>query len=109
VQWAEDYRIVGDALVAASARVRGSGAGMEPPADARLVDGVWHYRPATHELPRLRVTVSPYAADYAVCWNGECAPMAELVGMRGQTGVVEMFACPRGAGAPASTVAVRPR
>ncbi len=109
VQWAEDYRIVGDALVAASARVRGSGAGMDPPADARLVDGVWHYRPATHELPRLRVTVSPYAADYAVCWNGECAPMAELVGMRGQTGVVEMFACPRGAGAPASTVAVRPR
>jgi hypothetical protein len=109
VQWAEDYRIAGDTLVAASARVRGSGAGMEPPADARLVDGVWHYRPATQELQQLRVTVSPYTADYVVCWNGECASVAELVGMRSETGVVELFACPRDADALPSSVAVGPR
>lgn len=108
VRWAEDYRVAGDVLIAASARVRGSGAGMEPPPDARLLDGVWHYRPATHELRELRIAVSPYATDYALCWNGGCAPVSELVGMRGQVGVVEISACPRDADAlPAHAVAGR--
>ena len=40
--WEEDYRREGDALRLVAARVRGAGAGMEPPADAVLKDGAWH-------------------------------------------------------------------
>ena len=34
VRWEEDWRVEGDRLVAADSRVRGSGAGMDPPAAA---------------------------------------------------------------------------
>ena len=46
IAWQEDWRIDGDALVLVEARIRGSGAGMDPPDGAVLRDGVWHYRVA---------------------------------------------------------------
>ncbi|MEO1960541.1 MAG: DUF1850 domain-containing protein [Paracoccus sp. (in: a-proteobacteria)] len=36
--WREEWRIEGDKLVLAGAAIKGSGAGMEPGSDARLVD-----------------------------------------------------------------------
>jgi hypothetical protein len=59
IRWEEDWRIVGRELVITEARIRGTGAGMEPPADARLSNGVWHYRPATPPQAVLRLTHSP--------------------------------------------------
>ena len=46
--WREDWRVAGETLVLDEARVAGSGAGMEPPADARLEGGAWRYRPTSH-------------------------------------------------------------
>ena len=40
VRWEEDYRVTAAGLLLGEARVRGSGAGMEPPANAVLRDGV---------------------------------------------------------------------
>jgi hypothetical protein len=46
VEWQEDWRLTPQGLELVQARVKGSGAGMEPPADARLVDGWFQWRPA---------------------------------------------------------------
>jgi hypothetical protein len=94
VRWEEDYRVDGEMLSAVAARVRGSGAGMEPPAGAVLRNGVWHYRPEVAPLRRLRLTVSPYAADYELCWRGHCTRLTDLVAMPQEGGVVEVSGCP---------------
>lgn len=108
-RWEEDYRVVGPALVPVAARVHGSGAGMEPPAGARLHDGVWHYRPAGGALPGLLVTVSPYTAGYELCWNGQCRPLTGIVAMPAQGGVVELIGCRAGALGQSISAATRPR
>ena len=105
----EDYRVVDHALVPVAARVQGSGAGMEPPAGALLRDGAWHYRPAGVTLPRLLVTVSPYASDYELCADGHCAMLTDLAAMPAQGGVVELQGCGREAHARLLPAATRPQ
>jgi hypothetical protein len=79
IRWEEDYRVMGDRLVLDEARIRGSGAGMEPPADARLENGVWHYKPPLAPLEELRITQSPYTAGYEICAEGGCKPLAAVM------------------------------
>ena len=45
IVWEEDWRSTPAGLELVEARVRGSGAGMEPPPEARLVNGVWSWKP----------------------------------------------------------------
>lgn len=56
-EWRERWRIEGHELVLDEARVRGSGAGMEPPDGSVLQDGWWVYRPALRVL-ELNLAVS---------------------------------------------------
>ncbi|RPH60894.1 MAG: DUF1850 domain-containing protein [Burkholderiales bacterium] len=91
--WQEDYRVNGGALTIVEARIHGSGAGMEPPAGARLRDGVWHYRPAAAAHQRLRLTVSTYAGDYRLCVGDRCEPLREIAGVTEDIAVVEVAAC----------------
>ncbi|GAA6140623.1 DUF1850 domain-containing protein [Hydrogenophaga sp. 5NK40-0174] len=89
VRWEEDYRIVvpkvhGSSerpqLLIEAARIRGTGAGMEPPADAVLKDGWYHYHPKTPSPYEQRLTRSPYTADYEWCSaDKQCQPMGELL------------------------------
>ncbi len=96
VRWEEDYRIEGHALRLTEARIRGSGAGMEPPEGARLEHGVWHYTPALPLLPVLRLTQSPYTQGYELCHDGKCKPLIKVFPNL-PDGVVELTVC---AGAP---------
>lgn len=101
IRWEEDYRVIQDAdgprLVLDEARIRGSGAGMEPPDGARLsADGVWHYRPPLAPLESLHLARSDYVADYQLCWDGRCHPFAELAGPPAAAPLVEVFACRNG-------------
>jgi hypothetical protein len=80
IRWEEDYRITAGGFELVEARIRGSGAGMEPPEGAVLKDGAWHYRPPLPLLPQLLLARSPYTADYKLCWDGRCRPMAEIAG-----------------------------
>jgi hypothetical protein len=92
-RWEEDWQIRDRMLVIAEARIRGTGAGMEPPADAVLKDGVWHYKPAVG-LAQLRLAHSPYTAGYELCVDGRCGPLAEyLPGAENPTTIV-LEACP---------------
>ncbi len=72
IRWEEDYRLEQGMLVLTAARIRGSGAGMEPPADAVLRDGAWHYTPAERRVPRLLLANSAYGGPYEICVNGAC-------------------------------------
>jgi len=78
-RWEEDYRVEGEALVLTESRVEGFGAGMEPAPRARLEHGTWHWRPDVPPLPSLRLTSSPYTADYRICWSGQCTALRRLV------------------------------
>lgn len=79
LRWQEDWRVEDDRLIAVAARVQGSGAGMEPPADARQVGGWWHYRPSLPPQPRLVLSRSRFTDDYTICWDDACYPLADIV------------------------------
>jgi hypothetical protein len=82
VRWEEDYAVVpGEppTLKALTARVRGSAAGMEPPADAVLRNGWYEYTPTTWSPEGLRLTRSVYTADYDWCTAAGCMPLHQLL------------------------------
>ncbi len=93
IRWEEDYRIAAGQLQLVEARIRGSGAGMEPPADAVLKDGVWHYKPALTQVPRMQLARSGYVADYELCWDGRCHPLGSIAGPVDSAPVIELFPC----------------
>ncbi len=85
IRWEEDYSITTDKsgkplLVPGKARILGTGAGMEPPADAVLTkDGWYEYQPKTKPLTLLKLTRSPYTADYDWCVNGKCQILQSIM------------------------------
>jgi hypothetical protein len=93
IEWQEDYVLENARLVLTEARIQGTGAGMEPPPEARFDGGWWHYRPNLPPLPQLRLTLSSYTADYRLCWDGRCQPLRSLLGTKAPDGVVVVEAC----------------
>ena len=97
VRWEEDYAVQWDplnqqpVLHAVQARVRGSAAGMEPPPDAVLRQGWYHYPPTITTPPELRLTRSEFTPDYEVCVQGRCRPLSDWMASDG--GVTLLTAC----------------
>ncbi len=94
VRWEERYRISGDHLILAEARVQGSGAGMEPPPEAVLRGGTWSWQPR-RELAELKLTYSRFAPDYRVCWQRTCRRLGALAGPLADGTVVVLRPCAR--------------
>jgi hypothetical protein len=94
IRWEEDWRVDGARLVLVEARVRGSGAGMEPPAGSILENGVWRYDPHMPPLEVVRLTHSHYAAGYELCHDGGCTPLADAAPLARDGDVIELRACP---------------
>jgi len=65
---------------------------MEAPAGARLLAGVWHYRPHLPPQSVLRLTHSPHAAGYEICRSG-CAALAALLPGLASEAVIEISPC----------------
>ncbi|MDQ2916695.1 MAG: DUF1850 domain-containing protein [Pseudomonadota bacterium] len=78
-RWEERYRVDGKNLLLIEARIQGSGAGMDPPPNAHLRHGWWTWRPSVGPLPELRLTLSPFARDYDLCWRARCQTLGSLV------------------------------
>lgn len=72
-EWWERWEVSADGLRPSEARITGSGPGMEPPADARLVDGVWTYVP---DLPPQRdvflAASGMTSGGWTLCADGTC-------------------------------------
>jgi hypothetical protein len=78
--WEEDWRIDGDRLLIEQARVQGSGAGMEPPPEARLENGFYVWEPSLPSLPEIVLRRAPEAGDWTLCAADRCAGLAEWLG-----------------------------
>jgi hypothetical protein len=98
IVWEEDYRRQGDGLRLTEARVRGSGAGMEPPAGAVFQGGAWHYTPEMAVLPEVQLRHSPYAAPYTLCCDGRCRPMHDWLPGLPADAVITLKSCEMGSG-----------
>lgn len=97
-RWEEDYAVrpgpsPGSAtLHATAAWIRGSGAGMEPPPDARLENGWYHYQPTEKTPGTLRLSRSEFVPDYELCDAAKnCRPLEHW--LPGDGGVTELTAC----------------
>lgn len=91
VEWQEDWRLTANGLEAEEARVKGSGAGMEPGENAILRDGWYAWRPATPPLARLVLARSDVVADHRLCVGGrDCRPLSHYIG---GTGAVTLEPC----------------
>jgi len=94
VDWQEDWRVTPQGLELLHARVKGSGAGMEPPPDARLVGGwfVWDlHRPP---LPEVVLGNSGAAGEWRLCEGGACRTLSEILGHDVGANVTTMSVCP---------------
>lgn len=89
-RWEEDWRITPAGLDIVEARIRGTGAGMEPPAGAVRRDGVWHYRPALPPQHDFTLAASDYTPDHTLCVGQTCRPLS---GWIPGSGPVRFAAC----------------
>ena len=91
IVWEEDYTVAGNWLVITGARIRGSGAGMEPPPNAVLQDGVWHYQLADPWRKEVVLARSSYVRDYDLCVKANCRPLSAWIPV--DAGPTTMRAC----------------
>ncbi|MGB3386648.1 MAG: DUF1850 domain-containing protein [Pseudaminobacter sp.] len=88
-RWEEDWRLTPAGLQIVEARIQGSGAGMEPPAEAVLKDGWWVYAPQLPPQPKLLLAASgATGAGWSLCAGGECLELGATPGSQ-----VELSAC----------------
>jgi len=91
-RWEEDWRAEPSGLTLVAARIKGSGAGMEPPPHARR-DGGWYVWTGTGErLERLVLARSGAVEDWRLCTAYECVPLELLIGP--DSGAVTLSYCP---------------
>jgi hypothetical protein len=93
VDWQEDWRIARNGLELVQARVKGSGAGMEPPSDARLVDGWFQWQPKRAPMPEVLLGNSGVAGEWRLCSEGQCRTLSEIFGHPVGVDVIKMSAC----------------
>lgn len=73
VRWEEDWRLTPAGIELVQARVRGSGAGMEPPDGAVLEDGWWSYVPKLPPQPSLTLAASGATGQgWSLCTTQGC-------------------------------------
>jgi hypothetical protein len=72
-QWQETWRVSESAFEIIEARVKGSGAGMEPPEGAVLKDGWWTYHPQLAPQPELILAASGATeGGWELCYQAGC-------------------------------------
>ncbi len=79
-EWQEVWEARPDGLMLREARVKGSGAGIDPPPEARLKDGFYVWEP---RLPPRREVVlrrSGATEDWRICTQAGCRTVAEMAG-----------------------------
>lgn len=93
VDWQEDWRVAPAGLTLIEARIKGSGAGMEPPPEARLSGGWWRWAPAPVARKEVVLGHSGAAGEWRVCVDGQCNALSELLGQTPDARGTVMSAC----------------
>jgi hypothetical protein len=93
IDWQEDWRVTPAGLEWVQARVKGSGAGMEPPAEARLVDGWFQWKPNRAPMPEVILGNSAAAGEWRFCREGQCQTLSALLGHPVGVNTTTMRAC----------------
>ena len=78
IEWQEDWRITPQGLELVQARVKGSGAGMEPPPEARLVGGRFQWQTQRPPMPEMFLGNSGAAGEWRLCQDGSCRTLSEI-------------------------------
>ncbi len=91
-RWEEDWRLTAAGLVVEEDRIQGTGAGMEPPPDARFDGKWWRYKPALAPLPSVVLRRSGATEDWSICIDGRCRTMGSYVGATSDP--VTLTSCP---------------
>jgi hypothetical protein len=92
-EWQEDWRVTPQGLVLTQARVKGSGAGMEPPPQARLINGWFQWRPEGGPKPQMVLANSGAAGEWRLCQGGNCKTLSDIFGHPIGANVTTMSAC----------------
>jgi hypothetical protein len=72
-RWEEDWKVTPAGLELVEARVKGSGAGMEPPQNAVLKNGWWVYAPDIPPRRELALAASGAIGEgWSLCAKGQC-------------------------------------
>ncbi|UPK35085.1 DUF1850 domain-containing protein [Bradyrhizobium sp. 186] len=93
IDWQEDWRATPVGLELVQARVKGTGAGMEPPPEARLVDGWFQWQPKRRPMQEVVLGNSGAAGEWRVCHDGQCQTLSEIVGHQIGANVTRMSVC----------------
>ena len=92
-EWQEDWLVTPAGLELVQARIKGFGAGMEPPPDARLVDGWFQWQPKRTPMPEVILGNSGAAGEWRLCDLGHCRTLSEIFGTPIGANVATMRAC----------------
>ena len=80
-QWQEDWQLTPAGLQLVTARVKGSGAGMEPPQDARLENGWYVWDPKLATQAQLTLAASGSTGDgWTLCAGDACLSLGTEAG-----------------------------
>src|SRR5690242_18032325 len=93
VEWQEDWRITANGLELVEARVKGSGAGMEPPPEAQLSRGWFRWKPARPAMDEVTLGNSGAAGEWRLCTGGKCRTLSAIIGHPVGTEVTTMRVC----------------
>lgn len=81
VGWEEEWLVTTAGLTLTKARVKGSGAGMEPGDNAVLKDGWWEWVPDLPPQPELKLAASgATGSGWQLCHEAGCLELAEAAG-----------------------------
>lgn len=78
-RWEEDWRLTPGGLVLIESRIQGSGAGMDPPPQARFDGKWWRWPDGRAPLPKIELRRSGATDDWTICRSGRCEALGALV------------------------------
>ncbi|CAO3403804.1 DUF1850 domain-containing protein [Azospirillum palustre] len=92
-EWREQWTVEAGRLRLVEARIRGTGAGMEPGPDARMTaDGWMAWRPDLPPQDSVTLAASGFTAEHRLCVGGDCRRLPGWTGIADRA--ITLRACP---------------
>jgi hypothetical protein len=95
MSWSEQWIVTDRGLEIVQARVQGSGAGIDPPAGAKLVDGAYQWKPDRPALGELILANSGAAGEWRICTDA-CRTLADYFDVKAAGPTTRVAPCAAG-------------